>query len=224
MVATRSGPRGQWCRSSRDRAGGGAVVRWVREVAGVGGTYPRPSPRPARGHRRGRIKQVGVQESRARWSMPIRPVETISGPSLTGLRCPESSTVVAHRCGPPRAGPRRRSGPPSATCPSAGSGSALPGARAPAGAHRGCCAAASAPASRYCKHLGRRPAGRRGDQVRHSGGGRPTHRPATLPIRPSDPWPGAGIGRARVRPGRCARILLGSAPAQQFAAQPVTWN
>ena len=44
MVATRSGPRGRWCRSTRDSAGGGAVVRWVKEVAGVGGTYPRPSP------------------------------------------------------------------------------------------------------------------------------------------------------------------------------------
>jgi len=209
MVATRSGPRGRWCRSTRDSAGGGAVVRWVKEVAGVGGTYPRPSP--------GWRAVTGVAESnRSEYKNPGTLVDADSvggddlGPVLDRAALSGGHQLLSHtdavhpgrdRVVGPDHHPRRvrpRAADPRCRAPGLRrrhpAGVVLRPRRRPRGV-----ASTSVDALPAVEVI-------RFDVPRW--GGSPT---GPLPYRFGQLTLGLapGVGRARVRPGRCARILLG---------------
>jgi len=205
----RSGPRGRWCRSTRDSAGGGAVVRWVREVAGVGGTYPRPSP--------GWRAVTGVAESnRSEYKNPGTLVDADSvggddlGPVLDRAALSGGHQLLSHtdavhpgrdRVVGPDHHPRRvrpRAADPRCRAPGLRrrhpAGVVLRPRRRPRGV-----ASTSVDALPAVEVI-------RFDVPRW--GGSPT---GPLPYRFGQLTLGLapGVGRARVRPGRCARILLG---------------
>ena len=183
----------------------GGSRKWRGSVGPTHVRLPAGARSPAWPNQTGRSTRI-----RARWSMPIRSVETISGPSLTGLRCPG----VINGCRTPM---RSTQGGTASSVRTTIRDVSVRGQRI---------RVAGTPGLRRGHPAGvvlrprRRPRGVastlvdalpaveviRFDVPRW--GGSPT---GPLPYRFGQLTLGLapGVGRARVRPGRCARILLG---------------